>query len=125
MNVRPKRVLQQLSTAAAISAFLTPSVHATSQLIGSYWGRYIQKRMQARWNATTLVQSVQLDYEKTPKLRAVRLTAPIARVGDPARVVVSGVEIEGRIVAVTESVLLVKVKASQLRAAPIKRVRRA
>jgi len=55
--------------------------------------------MAPRWNPTTLVHSVQLDYEKTPKLRPVRLTGPAARVGDLARVVVSGIEVEGRIIA--------------------------
>jgi hypothetical protein len=64
------------------------------------------------------MQSVQLEWEKTPKLRAVRLAAPTARVGDPVRIAVSGVEIEAQIVDASTSVLQVKVKATPLQATP-------
>ena len=76
--------------------------------------------MPPRWNTWALVQSVQLDYEKTPKLRPVRLAAPTARVGEPVRVGVSGVEIEGRITDASTPVLRVKVKATQLKAEGVK-----
>jgi hypothetical protein len=45
--------------------------------------------------------------------------------GDPVRIGVSGVEVEGRIVDATGPVLRVKLKAAPLRVGPIKRVRRA
>jgi hypothetical protein len=53
--------------------------------------------MPIRWNTWTLLQAVQFDYEKAPKQRSVRLTTPTAGVGDPVRIGMSGVEIEGRI----------------------------
>jgi hypothetical protein len=66
-----------------------------------------------------------LDYEKTPKERPVRLTAPTAVVGDPVRIGISGVEIEGRIIDAGGPILRVKVKPTVLRAGLIKRARRA
>jgi hypothetical protein len=81
--------------------------------------------MPLRWNPTTLVRAVQFDYEKTPKQRPVRLAAPTAVAGDPVRIGVSGVEVEGRIVDASGPILRVKLKTTQLRARPMKRVRRA
>jgi hypothetical protein len=73
------------------------------------------------------VQAVQFDYEKTPKERLVRLTGPAPVIGEPVRIGMSGVEIEGRITNVAGSVLHVKVKATQLKvkAVKTKRVRSA
>ena len=48
-----------------------------------------------------------------------RLAAPTARVGDPVRVRMSGVEIEGVITATTP-VLKVKVKATQMKVKAVK-----
>jgi hypothetical protein len=58
-----------------------------------------------RWNDFTLVHSVQLEYEDAPKPREIRLCASAARAGDPVRVKLSGVEVEGRITAVVYSVV--------------------
>jgi hypothetical protein len=38
--------------------------------------------MPPRWNGWATLQAVQLDYERVPKLRPVRLAAPAGRVGD-------------------------------------------
>jgi hypothetical protein len=81
--------------------------------------------MPIPWNTWTLLQAVQLDYERTPKQRPVRLAGPTAVVGDPVRIGMSGVEIEGRIVDASSPVLRVKIKPIALHARPIKRVRRA
>jgi hypothetical protein len=81
--------------------------------------------MPIRWNAWSLLRAVQFDYEKEPKERPVRLAAPTAVVGDPVRVGMSGVEIEGRITDTSSPVLRMKVKPTALRAGPIKRFRRA
>ena len=79
--------------------------------------------MPPRWNSWSTVWAVQLDYEKAPKQRPVRLAGPTARAGDPVRIGVSGVEIEGRITDASTSVLHVKVKAMPLRAGPTRRVK--
>lgn len=71
--------------------------------------------MPSRWNTWTSVQSVQLDYEKTPKERPIRLTGPTAVAGDPVRIEVCGLEIEGRITSVASAVLKVKLKATRYR----------
>ena len=76
--------------------------------------------MPPRWNAWAGVQSVQWDWEKQPKERQVRLSAATARVGDPVRVRMSGVEIEGVITDASSAVLKVKVKAMQLKAKAVK-----
>jgi hypothetical protein len=83
--------------------------------------------MPPRWNTWATLQAVQLDYEKTPKIRPVRLLAPTARVGDPVRIGVSGVEIEARITDASTPVLRVKVKATPLKVkgAKTKKVRSA
>ena len=39
-----------------------------------------------RWNTWAAVQAVQLDYEKTPKERPVRLAGPAPVVGEPVRI---------------------------------------
>jgi hypothetical protein len=80
--------------------------------------------MPPRWNTWALVQAVQLDYEKAPKERAVRLAAPAASVGDPVRVGISGVEIEGHIARIVGPVLHVKVKAAPLKAKPTRRAKK-
>ena len=79
--------------------------------------------MPTRWNTWALVQSVQLDYEKAPKERPVRLAAPTPKAGDPVRIGLAGVEIEGRIASVDGPVLHVKVKPVQAKARM--RIRRA
>jgi hypothetical protein len=83
------------------------------------------KTMPLRWNTWALVQAVRLDYEKTTKERPVRLAAPTARVGDPVRIGISGMEIEGRITDASTSLLHVKVNATPLKMKPIKRSRTA
>jgi hypothetical protein len=55
------------------------------------------------------MQPVQFEYETKPKPRSVRLIGPAVRVGDPVRVGVSGVEVEGRIVEIAASVLHVEI----------------
>ena len=50
--------------------------------------------MPPRWKTRAAVQVVQLDYDKTPKERPVRLTGPAPLVGEPLRVGMSDVEIE-------------------------------
>jgi len=57
---------------------------------------------------------VRLDYKKTPKEWPVRLAGPTARVGDPVRIGVAGVEIEERITHASTSVLHV-MKATPLK----------
>jgi hypothetical protein len=52
--------------------------------------------MPPRWNVWATLQAVQFDYERTPKQRPARLAAATANVGDPVRIGMSGVEIEGR-----------------------------
>ena len=51
--------------------------------------------MPPRWNTWATVHSVQWDWEKQPKDRQVRLAAAVPQVGDPVRVRMSGVEVEG------------------------------
>jgi hypothetical protein len=70
------------------------------------------------------VQAVQLDYEKTPKERPVRLAGPAPVIGDPVRVGMSGVDIEG---PHQRGGLgpAVKVKATPLRVTPTRRVKSA
>ena len=81
--------------------------------------------MAPRWNTWAGIQVVQLDFEKAPKERRVRLATPTPIVGDPVRIGMSGVEIEGRIASIAGNVLHVKVKATQLRARPARRVKSA
>jgi hypothetical protein len=57
--------------------------------------------MPPRWNPWAGIRAVQWDWERAPKDRQVRLSAPTARVGDPVRVRMSGVEIEG---VITETI---------------------
>lgn len=57
---------------------------------------------------------MRLDYKKTPKGWPVRLAGPTARVGDPVRIGVAGVEIEERITDASTSVLHV-MKATPLK----------
>ena len=83
--------------------------------------------MPSRWNSWAGLQAVQFDWEKTPKDRQVRLAGPIARAGNPVRIRVSGVEIEGIITDASTPVLHVKVKpqAVKVKAPKSKRVRSA
>jgi hypothetical protein len=52
---------------------------------------------------------VQFEWEAEPQLREVRLAGPTAQVGDPVRIAVAGVEVEGRIEAVEPSTLNVRI----------------
>jgi hypothetical protein len=61
-----------------------------------------------RWNTWTRLQPVQFEWEDEPQPRAVRLVSDAARVDDPIRVTVAGVEVEGRIEAVESSTLRVR-----------------
>jgi hypothetical protein len=62
-----------------------------------------------RWNTWTRLQPVQFEWENEPKPRVVRLVSGSARVDDPVRVTVAGVEVEGRIEAIESSTLRVRV----------------
>jgi len=62
-----------------------------------------------QWNTWTRVQPVQFEWEDEPQPRPVRLVGTSARVGDPVRVTVAGVEVEGRIEAVESSTLHVRI----------------
>ena len=62
-----------------------------------------------RWNNWTRIRPVQFEWEDEPQPRAVRLISGSARVDDPARVKVAGVEVEGRIELVESSTLRVRV----------------
>ena len=55
------------------------------------------------------LEPVQFEWEEEPQLRAVRLVSKSAQVGDPVRVTVAGVEVEGRIEAVESSTLHVRI----------------
>jgi hypothetical protein len=81
--------------------------------------------MPPRWNTWAGLRAVKLDFEKTPKERSVRLAGPVPAVGDPVRIGMSGVEIEGQIVSIAGTVLHVKVKATMLRAKPKRRTKTA
>ena len=50
-----------------------------------------------RWNNWTRLQAVEFEWEDEPQPRAVRLISESARVDDPVRVTVAGVEVEERI----------------------------
>jgi len=52
---------------------------------------------------------VQFEWQGEPQPRAVRLISESARVDDPVRVTVAGVEVEGRIESVESSTLRVRV----------------
>ena len=52
---------------------------------------------------------MQFEWEEEPQPRAVRLVSTVAQVGDPVRVTVAGVEVEGRIEAVESSTLHVRI----------------
>jgi hypothetical protein len=74
---------------------------------------------------TRPARAVQFDYEKAAKQRPVRLAAPTAVAGDPVRIGISGVEVEGRIVDADGTVLRVRLKATPLTMGTVKRTRRA
>jgi hypothetical protein len=61
------------------------------------------------WNNRTRIQPVQFEWEDEPQPRAERLVSGSARVDDPVRVTVAGVEVEGRIEAIESSTLRVRV----------------
>ena len=61
------------------------------------------------WRKRTRLQPVQFEWEEEPQLRTVRLVSKSAQVGDPVRVTVAGVEVEGRIEAVGSSTLHVRI----------------
>jgi hypothetical protein len=52
---------------------------------------------------------VQFEWEDNPQPRVVRLVSESAQAGDPVRVTVAGVEVEGRIEGVESSTLRVRV----------------
>lgn len=52
---------------------------------------------------------MQFEWEDEPQWRGVRLMGESAQVGDPVRVTVAGIEVEGRIRAVESSILRVLV----------------
>ena len=63
----------------------------------------------ARAHDSTDVQQVQFQWEEQPYPRAVRLVNGSRQVGDPVRVTLAGIELEGRIEAVEPSRLLVRI----------------
>ena len=63
----------------------------------------------SQWNKRTRLQPVQFEWEEEPQPRAVRLVRKSAQVGDPVRVAVAGVEVEGRIEVVESSILHVRI----------------
>jgi hypothetical protein len=73
--------------------------------------------MPPRWNPWTHLQAVQFDYEKAPKMRQVRLCGPSPVAGEPARIAVSGVEVDVVIVSVVPGLLTVTVKRTPAKAA--------
>jgi hypothetical protein len=62
-----------------------------------------------QWNERRHLQLVQFEWEDEPQWRGVRLMGESAQVGDPVRVTVAGIEVEGRIRAVESSILRVLV----------------
>jgi hypothetical protein len=66
---------------------------------------------QPRWNEWTTLRRVQFDYEKQAAPRGVRLSRATPHVGDAVRVGVSGIELEGRIIAIEGSILRVELSA--------------
>jgi hypothetical protein len=62
-----------------------------------------------QWDQRPRLHAVQFEWEEESCLRDVRLVQASARVGDPVKVTVAGVEVEGRIEAVESSVLRVRV----------------
>lgn len=74
--------------------------------------------MHLRWNAWTHLQNVQFDYEKTPKMRQVRLCGPSPVAGEPARIAMSGVEVEVVIVSVEPGLMSAKVKRTSAKITP-------
>ena len=63
----------------------------------------------SKWSDRTRLQSVQFEWEEEAQLRPVRLVEGSARVGDPVRVAVAGVEVEGRIERVESATLHVRI----------------
>ena len=63
----------------------------------------------ANWSDRTRLQSVQFEWESEPQLREVRLSGLSAQIGDPVRVGVAGVEVEGRIENVESSTIHVRI----------------
>jgi hypothetical protein len=63
----------------------------------------------AQWDKRTRLQAVQFEWEDEPHLRSVRLVNASAQVGDPVKVTVSGVEVEGRIEAIGSAALHVRI----------------
>ena len=59
--------------------------------------------MMPQWNDRTHLQLAQFEWEEELQLRPVRLVSASAQVGDPVRVTVAGVEVEGRIESVASS----------------------
>ena len=70
---------------------------------------------QPRWNDRTTLHLVQFDYDPQAALRVVRLTGAGARVGEPVRVSLSGVEVEGRVAAIDGTILRVELSAPRVK----------
>ena len=62
-----------------------------------------------QWADRARLQAVRFEWEQAPQVRSVRLVSGSAQVGDPVRVTVAGVEVEGRIEAVESSTLRVRI----------------
>ena len=62
-----------------------------------------------RWSKRTRLQAAQFEWEQEAQFREVRLSSTSVNVGDPVRVAVAGVEVEGRIEAVESSTLHVRI----------------
>ena len=71
------------------------------------------------WNDWTTLHLVQLGYEADAAPRVVRLAHPSASVGDAVRVVIAGIEIEGRISAIEGATLRVALAAVRSRKTPM------
>jgi hypothetical protein len=82
--------------------------HERSELAAESGLAATLERTMTQWNKRRL-QAVQFEWEEEPQPRAVRLVSKSAQVGDPVRVTVAGVEVEGRIEAVESSTLYVRI----------------
>jgi hypothetical protein len=64
------------------------------------------------WNGRTYLHAVQFEYEDMATPREVHLCDAAPRVGDPVRIKMASVEVEGRIVEVAHPVLHVRIGRS-------------
>jgi hypothetical protein len=63
----------------------------------------------AAWSKRTRLQPARFEWENEPQLREVRFSNVSVQVGDPVRVAVAGVEVEGRIEGIESSTLHVRI----------------